>query len=94
MQDIKNNTDSLALALRTDDPPAPVGYAPRFWTPDFKKLIDVNGPKHVIITVDKINQNAPLQFKLLCRLKTRWPEKFKPFDNPLFELKMNILGSL
>jgi len=75
------------LALRTDHPQMPVGYAPRFWVPDFKRLIDVNGPKHVNITVEKNNRNAPLQFKVLCRLKTPWPKKFKPFDNPWFELK-------
>jgi len=85
MQDIQNNTDSPALALRTDDPPVPVGYAPRFWVPEFKKLANDNGPQNVIIKVEKINRNAPLQFKLLCRLKTIWPDKFKPFDNLLFQ---------
>jgi len=85
MQDIQNETDDLALTLRTkEDPVELMGYCPSFFVKDFNKLLDENGKKNVNVTVQKINEDAPLQLKLLCKLITIWPESFNPFDEEEF----------
>lgn len=85
MRDIQNNFDSLALALRTDDPIEIVGYCPKFFVQDFDRLIKVNGPDKVSVTIAKINLNSPLQFRLLCKFRTPWPENFVPFKDEIFQ---------
>lgn len=81
MKDIQNKRDHLALALRTDDPPEIVGYCPRFFIHDFTKLIEKNGEDLVEVSVVKVNLDSPVQFRLLCKLSTNWPEKFVPFSD-------------
>lgn len=85
MADLQNNNDSFALTLRTDDPPELVGYVPRFFARDFNELIDINGAKNVYVIVDKINIHAPLQFKLLCKFTTSWPDNFSAFRDDDFK---------
>lgn len=85
MADIQNNFDSFALALRTGDPPELVGYVPRFFSRDFDKLIKENGAKNAHVSVEKVNLKAPLQFKLLCKLSTSWPDNFSPFTDEEFK---------
>lgn len=84
MADLQNNRDHFALALRTDDPPELVGYVPRFFARDFNRLLNTNGAENVHVFVEKINLNAPLQFRLFCQIKTFWPTNFKPFNDKEF----------
>jgi len=79
MADVQNNYDPFALALRTEDPPEIVGYVPRFFARDFNKLISINSPSNVHVIVEKINLDAPLQFKLLCKFTASWPDNFAVF---------------
>jgi len=81
LKDVQNPFDSSALAIRTEDPPELVGYTPRFFTRDFNKLIESNGSKNVEISVEKLNLDAPKQYRLLCKISTQWPDGFVPFDN-------------
>jgi len=85
MADVQNKFDSHALAIRTEDPPEIIGYVPRFFAKDFCKLFFINKPKNVTVSVEKVNPEAPLQFKLLCKLRTEWPEKFTAFSDDDFE---------
>ena len=85
MKDIQNEVDSFALMIRTKDEPVELmGYCPAFFAKDFNKLLELNGDKKVNIYVHKINEDAPLQLKLLCRLVTEWPDSFNPFDEKEF----------
>lgn len=85
MKDIQNEVDSFALMIRTKDEPVELmGYCPAFFAKDFNKLVELNGDKKVNIYVHKINEDAPLQLKLLCRLVTEWPDSFNPFDEKEF----------
>jgi hypothetical protein len=85
MRDIQNEVDDLALTLRThEDPIELMGYCPAFFVKDFNKLLNLNGQNNVEIKVQKINEDAPLQLKLLCKLTTKWPENFEPFDENEF----------
>jgi HIRAN domain len=81
MRDIQNEYDPNALVLRTEKPIETVGYVPRFFAYDFNSLIDINGPENVIVRVQKVNNDSPTQFRLLCKLTTTWPEEFKLFSS-------------
>ena len=84
MRDIQNKCDSLALALRTDDPIEIVGYCPKFFVQDLDRLINENDAENVNVSIVKININSPLQFRLLCKFSTSWPENFIPFKDENF----------
>jgi len=86
VKDIQNKFDDKALLLRTEsDPVELLGYCPSFFVEDFNKLMRLNGDKNVHVTVQKVNKDAPLQLKLLCKLTTKWPKNFKSFDNEDFK---------
>jgi hypothetical protein len=85
LKDVQNEIDPHALVLRTRDKPIELlGYCPSFFAQDFSKLMKLNGSKNVHVFVKKLNIDAPLQFKLLCKLTTKWPEKFQVFDHENF----------
>lgn len=88
MKDIQNSMDVHALALRTEDPVEIVGYTPRFLARDFNKLLDAETEK-VNVTVERVNLDAPAQYRLLCKLETVWPETFKAFENEDFQSVLN-----
>ena len=80
LKDIQNEVDSCALALRTkNDPIELLGYCPSFLVKDFNRLMKKNGDTQVNITIKKVNHDAPLQLKLLCKFSTKWSENFEPF---------------
>lgn len=86
LKDIQNEVDPSALILRTkSDPVELVGYCPSFFVDDFNKLINLNGTNKINVSVQKVNLNAPLQLKLLCKLTTPWPENFEAFDKNDFK---------
>jgi hypothetical protein len=88
MKDIQNSMDVHALALRTEDPVEIVGYTPRFLARDINKLLDLETEK-VNVGVERVNLDAPAQYRLLCKLETIWPETFKAFDNEDFQSVLN-----
>jgi hypothetical protein len=85
MQDIQNKIDQYALMIRTDDPAELMGYCPRIYTKDLNSLIQQNGARNIYLTIETINHDAPLQFRLLCKLETEWFLGFKPFTDEDFQ---------
>jgi len=85
MPDIQNQYDPLAIALRTDDAPELVGYCPAFFAADFNRLINSCDVNEIQVSVVKVNINAPIQYRLLCKLSAPWPQDFKPFEDEDFE---------
>jgi len=86
MPDIQNSYDSLALMLRTGDPVSLVGYAPRYYSAEVGELIKANNQENVVVTVEKVNKNAPLQYRVLCKLKTKWPSNFIPCSSKQYKV--------
>ncbi|MFK5975293.1 MAG: hypothetical protein QM493_02185 [Sulfurovum sp.] len=85
LKDVQNEVEPLALALRTsDDPIELLGYCPSFLVKDFYQLMKLNGDKNITITVQKINRDAPLQLKLLCKFTTKWNQGFEAFNSKEF----------
>jgi hypothetical protein len=84
MPDPQNPHDPHAIALRTAEPAVLVGYCPRYTTADLLHLLqEVSETVHV--TVERVNHDAPLQLRLLCRITADWPNNFHPCSSKLFE---------
>jgi len=84
MPDFFNPNDSQAVALR----PAKgdrfmIGYVPRYLARDVWKLLQACIPD-IKILVERVNKDAPLQQRLLCRMKGCWPNDFRPCDGEEF----------
>ncbi|WP_089725100.1 HIRAN domain-containing protein [Candidatus Thiosymbion oneisti] len=95
MRDIQNPFDDDAMLMRTGDPILGVGYCPRFYSADFTKLLDLIGKDQVQVTVVAVNPDAPLQFRLRCRLTAPWPAGFGACRQETFEpLAAETSGSI
>lgn len=85
MPDPQNKHDPEAVGLRTDDPVTFVGYCPRYFAGDFLRLMREAGAENTKVVVERINQDAPIQLRLLCTLTANWPESFRPCSGELYE---------
>ena len=86
MLDVANRYDAYAVAVRTCDTHerCMIGYVPRYLAQDVWKLVGQCGcaPQ---LTVERINSDAPLQQRVLCRMRACWPEGFHPCTGEAFE---------
>ena len=85
MLDVLNPFDANAVSLRTTDPAWLIGYVPRFFAKDIRTCIQATDPSRITLQVARVNPDAPLQLRLLCRLTAPWPESFEPCSGPEFE---------
>ena len=93
MFDVLNPFDVDAVGLRTNDPVWLVGYVPRFFARDVRMCIEAAEPSRIKLQVMRVNPDAPMQLRLLCRLIAPWPKgyescsgpEFKPLDNSYTE---------
>ncbi|WP_295435495.1 HIRAN domain-containing protein [uncultured Thiodictyon sp.] len=84
-KDFQNPSDPSALLVRTGEPLSIVGYCPRFYSAEFSKLIDLVGGDRVVVAVSAVNLDAPLQFRLRCRLTAPWPAGFTACSQDAFQ---------
>lgn len=83
MHDLQNLEDPKAILLRTDGN-CPVGFLPRFLLSDTWALLDAG--QEVQVYVERVNpQPAPIQQRILCRMKARRPEDFQPFSDETYD---------
>jgi hypothetical protein len=74
----KDNTkDPFALNIKTNQL-TKVGYCPRYLNQDFHKLLNKTEIK---LSVERLNTDAPIQFRLLCRAAFKLPNGFQLFNN-------------
>jgi HIRAN domain len=78
MLDPQNQYDPQAVAVRTDEEPTFVGYVPRYLAHDVWQLFDQCGVDSVRLQVARVNRDAPLQNRVLCRMRACWPDGFQP----------------
>lgn len=84
MLDILNPYDEKAVALRTVDPSMMIGYVPRYLAPDVAELATLSAASFEL-RIERVNAEAPIQYRLLCRLTAEWPEKFSACSHRMFE---------
>ncbi len=63
----------------------PLGYVPRYLAGDITRLIDECPEREVRLTVHRVNVDAPMQQRLLCRLNACWPDGFHPCEGEMFQ---------
>jgi hypothetical protein len=86
MLDVMNETDFSAVALRTvEGERFMLGYVPRYLAQDVWKIMQGCHPEFIHIFVHRVNKDAPLQQRLLCRMHACWPQDFKPCSGEEFQ---------
>lgn len=85
MHDMQNPKDQEALALRSDDPAAFLGYCPRFFARDFHVLLQKRSAS-ASVSVMRVNADAPIEFRLLCEFRSPWPAGFHPCAGGEYEV--------
>lgn len=77
-----NPHDFNAILVTTiDEEKIKVGYCPKYYNSDVKKLLETPELMEHHLTVVKTNLEAPAQFRLLCEFTTKWPDGFIPFTS-------------
>ena len=85
MPDPTNKYDPYAVAVRTDIERMLIGYVPRYLTRDILNLLKSCDPEDIDLEVDRLNSDAPLQQRVLCRMRSCWPDGFKPCHGEEFQ---------
>lgn len=78
MLDLQNVADPNAVALRTDEELMHIGYVPRYLANDVGQLVQSCDVGFIELFVDRVNRDAPLQNRVLCRMRACWPDGFQP----------------
>lgn len=78
MPDLQNQHDPQAVAVRTEDERMQIGYVPRYLAHDVRHLLRECDIRFIELFVDRVNRDAPLQNRLLCRMQACWPAGFQP----------------
>jgi hypothetical protein len=93
MLDVQNRQDPQAVSVRTCDTRDRfmIGYVPRYLAQDVRHLFNDCLPDNIKLTVERINLDAPLQQRVLCRLNACWSDSFRPCACDDFQ---PILGEL
>jgi hypothetical protein len=78
-----NKSDPNAVAVFTENG-TKIGYVPRYLARDVGHLLSTC-PGFVTLSVQRLNADAPLQQRVLCRMNACWPDNFMPCSGPAFE---------
>lgn len=92
MLDFMNPYDPRAVAVRTCDDRGRLmlGYVPRYLAYDVRQVSLRCDPDFVTVTVERVNPDAPLQQRLLCRMSACWPEDFRPCSGEEFQPLVSV----
>ncbi len=82
----KNRFDSNAVAVVTAAAldGEKIGYVPRYLCAYVLALQSLAGVEQVSVSVRRVNLDAPLQHRLLCRLSSPWPDSFEPCSDEAY----------
>lgn len=76
LKDIQNPKDANAILLRTNEPNALVGYMAKYYCTGLGHLLSKDA-NSVVVSVKKVNLDAPLNMRLLCTLNAQAPLDFE-----------------
>ena len=86
MADFFNPADQNAVALRTvEGDRVMLGYVPRYLAHDVWKIMMECSLDAISVSVHRVNPDAPLQQRLLCRMQSCWPDDFQPCSGEEFQ---------
>ncbi|WP_029151776.1 HIRAN domain-containing protein [Methylovulum miyakonense] len=81
-REAENEHDRFALVIETDEP-IKVGYCPRYLNRDLCQIMENTTIK---LTVERLNHDAPIQFRLLCKALFKLPPGFTLFGDDEYQL--------
>jgi hypothetical protein len=81
--DMENAADRNAVGVHTLEG-LKIGYVPRYFAHDVRKLLSGCGVDWIRLFVERVNSDAPLQHRVLCRIQSCWPEGFEPCSGQEF----------
>ncbi len=84
MPDPADQDDPYAVAVRTFIERTLIGYVPRYLARDTLQLLSNCDPESIDLIVDQLNLDAPLQQRVLCRMRSYWPDNFRPCQGEEF----------
>lgn len=84
VKDVQNEKDPFALLLRTKEPVSLAGYAPRYYSEDLSLLASGTEVRAACVTVERVNRDAPLPYRVLCKIDAPWPDSFSACQNSKF----------
>lgn len=84
--DMENSSDPNAVAAWTNDPANSlrIGFVPRYLARDIRRVLASCDPDFIELTVERVNRDAPLQQRLLCCMRSCWPDDFQPCSDSDF----------
>lgn len=86
MPDPFNPVDPHAVALRSGGSDRfMIGYVPRYLGRDIARLMWQCQADVFQVSVHRVNRDAPLQQRLLCRMHACWPDGFEPCSDEAFQ---------
>jgi len=88
-----NPSDPNAVAIYTLDG-VKIGYVPRYLAHDVHQLARGCGEESVRVNVERVNCDAPLQQRVLCRVNACWPYEFQPCNRDEFQPIIEHLSPL
>jgi hypothetical protein len=74
----QNEYDPQAVGVWTETAPTQIGYVPRYLAAEVNNLAQVCCPDFIELYVHRVNRDAPLQNRVLCRMHACWPDGFEP----------------
>ncbi len=80
-----HDADAMTLIAAAVDAAIKVGFVPRYLASDIRMLTARAGGNVPRVTVARVNGDAPLQYRLLCRVQMEWPAGFRPCAGKGFE---------
>lgn len=78
MPDLQNEHDPCAVGVRTESERMLIGYVPRYLAHDIWHLVRRCDIDFIELYVARVNKDAPLQNRVLCRMHACWPDGFQP----------------
>jgi hypothetical protein len=84
MLDLQNDHDPQAVGVRTQSERMLIGYVPRYFARDVWALVQQCDVSGIQLLVDRVNRDAPLQNRVLCRMHACWPSGFEPCNGEDF----------
>jgi hypothetical protein len=84
MADLQNSHDPWAVAVRTEMDRSLIGYVPRYLAHDVWRLVQECQVDFIKLSVGRVNPDAPLQNRVLCRMHACWPDGFRPCSGDEF----------
>lgn len=85
MHDRCNKVDPFAVAVRTDIERTLIGYVPRYLALEVFELMWQCEPEFIELRVNRVNRDAPLQQRVLCEMRSCWPDDFQPCSGEQFQ---------